>query len=98
MAQKIIDEATVTQIETILWDVAQEASALKTMAIDAHDGNRSEETGQHLCIIQTLAEKIGFLADLAIRKIDPLHVRKGDAEDWFLGGRYHDAVKAPEPT
>lgn len=94
MATQTVNDGVTSQLEIILKEIATEAVLAHHMACTAHDENKSEIVGHHLEIIETLVQKIGYLADLGIKKIDPLDVRLGDADQWFMPPVYHDAVKA----
>ncbi len=85
-------ENTITLVNSILGEIGTAANTLSGELMEASDITDAR-TGRRLHALGTLAEKIGWLADLALEKTTGSPDIVGGAEDWFMPPSYHDAVK-----
>jgi hypothetical protein len=81
-------EGTTQLLGIILEEIATIANALGSLACALGERNQSAYA------FKSISEKIGFLADLGLEKIDGAPRCVGDAIDWMLPEVYRDAEKA----
>lgn len=79
---------TITLVNEILDQIGTAANALRGELISA---TSDSENGDRMYLFATLAQRIGWLADLALEKTQGSPSILGDAEDWFLPPSYHAA-------
>src|SRR5665213_2968051 len=91
MAKKILSEAEINQLCFILSDIAQQAKAVRRLAIQIVGENEPEMVEVTPGIIQSLAQQIGWAADLASEKIGSVLIMEGTADGWMMPPSYHDA-------
>jgi len=96
MAEKIIAESVAKQLEYVLSGIAENADALERLLIECVMDSKSDEIAQLLTASQTLAQQIGWAADLGVQKLGGVMVMKGGAEAWMMPPAYHSAIKDME--
>ena len=94
MAKKIITDAEIEQLHFIFAEIADTAKALHRLAIQSVGEDEPGMIEQTPIIIQTLAEKIGWAANLGGQKLGSCFSEDVGAEAWMMPPAYHDAVKA----
>lgn len=77
-------------LENILDEIGTAANALQTGLVDLNCNPEDAALG-FAYIYGTLAERIGWLADLGLTHITGAPDIVGDAEQWFMSPAYHDA-------
>ncbi len=83
-----LDKGVVAQVKAALAEIGELAGASKRLSIKIVCGE--DDTGALADANQVIAEKIGFIADLMLGKLDaPMY--RGNAEDWMLPPSYHEA-------
>lgn len=78
--------------EGILEEIGTTANALRSeLARIVCEPDRFDGSSAYL--LESIAEKIGWLADLALEKLTGAPDICGDAEDWFLPSSYNSLRK-----
>lgn len=90
-------ENTITLVNSILGEIGTAANTLRGELIETA-ATADTCTGRRLHALETLAEKIGWLADMALEKTTGSPDIVGDAEDWFMPPSYLDARRAGETS
>ena len=91
MSQAIANPAALVEVlENILSDIGTMANALNTGLVDLNCNPEDAARG-YAYMYSSLAERIGWLADLGITHITGVPEVVGDAEQWFMSPAYHDA-------
>lgn len=83
-------ENTTALVNSILGEIGTAANTLGGELMEAC-ATADACTGRRLHALGALADKIGWLADLALEKTTGSAEIVGDAEDWFLPPSYHAA-------
>ena len=91
MAEKIIAESVAKQLEYVLSGIAENADALERLLIECVMDSKSDEIAQLLTASKTLAQQIGWAADLGVKKLGGVLIMKGSAEAWMMPPAYHSA-------
>jgi hypothetical protein len=87
-----INENTVNQLHFALLDIAETASYIRRLCIDAvQSGSDIDDVAFNSCTAIRLAERIGYIADLCQTKIGGRGEVYGDAENWMMPPAYHSA-------
>lgn len=76
-------------LESILDEIGTAANALQTGLVDLNCNPEDAARG-FAYIHSTVAERIGWLADLGLTQITGSPQIVGDAEQWFMSPAYHD--------
>ncbi|MFT3818277.1 MAG: hypothetical protein QM750_11695 [Rubrivivax sp.] len=84
---------TAEQLAMVFGDIAESARAIERFAIgqldDEHDDERDIEARR--VAVETLAERIGLLADWAGASLRSVLVLKGsELQDWLMPPAWHD--------
>lgn len=77
-------------LRNILDEIGTMANALNTGLVDLNCNPEDAARG-YAYMYSTLAERIGWLADLGLTHVLGSPDICGDAEDWFMSPAYHDA-------
>lgn len=77
-------------LENILSDIGTAANALQTGLVDLNCNPEDAARG-YAFLYSTLAERIGWLADLGMLHITGAPEIWGDAEEWFMSPAYKEA-------
>jgi len=77
-------------LRNVLDEIGTSANVLQTGLVDLNCNPEQAARG-YAYLYNTLAEKIGWLADLGLTHIMGSPDICGDAEDWFMSPAYHDA-------
>lgn len=99
MAKTIIAEQLVKQLQHLLSEISQNADAIAHLACECVEaGDDLESVNRLLVATRSIANQIGWAADLGGGKLGSVLVCKSGAEDWMMPPAYHNAVKAVEVT
>lgn len=90
------DENTITLVNEILEQIGTMANALSTGLVDLNCNPEDAARG-YAYIYSTMAERIGWLADLGLTHTTGSPDIAGGAEDWFMPPSYQSA-KRKTPT
>ncbi len=91
MSQVIANPAALVEVlENILSDIGTAANALQTGLIDLNCNPEDAARG-YAFLYSTLAERIGWLADLGMTHVTGAPDIFGDAEEWFMSPAYKEA-------
>jgi hypothetical protein len=96
MAKKIIAESVAKQLEFVLSGIAENADALERLLIECVMSDENDAIAQLLTASKTLAQQIGWAADLGVQKLGGVLIMKGSAEAWMMPPAYHSAIKDME--
>ena len=83
-------ENTIALVNSILGEIGTAANTLGGELMEA-SATTDACTGRRLHALGALADKIGWLADLALEKTTGSTDIVGGAEDWFMPPSYHQA-------
>jgi hypothetical protein len=84
---------TPVQICCVLSDIAEQASMIDRMVVMLTNSSDERDLGAMRRAIETGAERIGTLADMALWRIHSvLGPVRGDAEDWMMPPLYFDVA------
>lgn len=83
-------EELVAVLENILSDIGTAANTLQTGLVDLNCNPEDAARG-YAFLYSTLAERIGWLADLGMTHISGAPDILGDAEQWFMSPSYKEA-------
>jgi len=79
-------------VEMLLEQIATDANYIGEALLDMeHD--QIKLGGANLAVFRTIAEKIGWMAELGLRESTGYYPIKGDANAWLLGPVVSDALK-----
>jgi hypothetical protein len=92
MARKIITEPVARQLGIILSDIAMNAEAIRQIAVMCVAQDRDQDLMASLHVaIGSLAERIGWAADVGVLSIDGSAGMVGGADAWMMPPAYHHA-------
>lgn len=93
MAKKIITEFEVEQLQFVFAEIAKTAKALTRLSTEMHEIKEESMIEQMPSIIEALAQKIGWSADLGSKKMGGFLIQAGDAEAWMMPPAYHNLAE-----
>lgn len=95
MAKKIIAEPLVKQLHYLLSEISQNADAIAHLVCECVEaGDDLESVNKLLFAARSIANQIGWAADLGGGKLGSVLVFKGGAEDWMMPPAYHYEASA----
>ena len=96
MAEKIIAESVAKQLEFVFSGIAENADAITRLLTECVMSNEEDVKAQLILAAETLAQTIGWAADLGVQKLGGVLIMKGSAEAWMMPPAYHSAIKDVE--